>query len=52
MTIDLLHNQVFAKNTKNEDSEERNIHIVHEHRNRRNDAVVLDKDEGYARESN
>ena len=50
LSVNLLHNQVFAKNTKNEDSEERNVHIVHEHRNRRNDAVVLDKDEGYARD--
>ncbi|HLX53367.1 MAG TPA: SDR family oxidoreductase [Aquella sp.] len=49
MRIDLLYNPVFAKNTKNEDSEERSVHKVHEHRNRRNDAVVLDKDEGYAR---
>jgi uncharacterized protein len=42
--LDLLQNKVFSENTKNEESEEHNVHI------RRNNAVVSDKDAGYARD--
>ena len=39
----MFYNQEFIKNTKNEDSKERNVHIVHEHRSRRYDAIVFIK---------
>ncbi len=47
--MDFLHNRVFAENTKNEDSKQRNVHKVDEYRSRRNDAVFSDSYDGYAR---